>query len=217
MFELPLFPLNTVLFPSTPLRLHIFEERYKRMISACMTNHQPFGVVLISQGKEAMGPLAEHYFIGCTAQIVHVQHLEEGRMNIAAIGLERFRVLSLNRRTQLYLVGYVEPYPLLNQDPIAAGEAANRMREWVRRYMATLSQAGSGELDPDELPNDPLEFTYTAASLLQISNIDKQELLSLDTAIHLLEGLTAIYRREVALAKAMLAQSQEIKGAFSLN
>ena len=61
MQEIPLFPLNTVLFPNAPLRLHIFEERYKRMVNDCLAEKQPFGVVLIRHGLEALGPLAEPF------------------------------------------------------------------------------------------------------------------------------------------------------------
>ena len=217
MFELPLFPLNTVLFPSTPLRLHIFEERYKRMISVCLTTHQPFGVVLIRQGREALGPLAEPYSIGCTAQIIQVQRLEEGRMNISAVGLERFRILSLDKHTQSYLIGYVEPYPLSNPEPATVQSAANHLRSWVNQYLAAFAEAGAGQIDVEQLPDEPLEFTYAAAALLQISAQNKQELLSMDTATHLLESLTTIYRREVALVKVIYSRGQEMKGAFSPN
>lgn len=217
MFELPLFPLNTVLFPSTTLRLHIFEERYKRMISVCLTTHQPFGVVLIRQGREALGPPAEPYSIGCTAQIIQVQRLEEGRMNISAVGLERFRILSLDKHTQPYLTGYVEPYPLSNPEPAAVQSAASHLRSWVNHYLAAFAEAGAGQIDVDQLPDEPLEFTYAAAALLQISAQNKQELLSQDTATHLLESLTTIYRREVALVKVIYSRGQETKGAFSPN
>ena len=56
MIELPLFPLNTVLFPGMPLGLHIFEDRYKLMIGQCVQERRPFGVVLIRSGQEALGP-----------------------------------------------------------------------------------------------------------------------------------------------------------------
>ncbi len=78
MFEIPLFPLNTVLFPGTPIHLHIFEERYKQMINLCLQEQRPFGVVLIRNGMEALGPLAEPFHIGCTAEIAHVERLEDG-------------------------------------------------------------------------------------------------------------------------------------------
>ena len=58
MATLPLFPLNTVLFPGMQLKLHIFEERYKLMINSCIESNQPFGVVLIKEGREAFDPIA---------------------------------------------------------------------------------------------------------------------------------------------------------------
>ena len=86
MFELRLFPLNTVLFPKMPLPLHIFEERYKLMITECMEADEPFGVVLIEEGSKAFGPLAQPHAVGCTARVVQVESLEDGRMNIITIG-----------------------------------------------------------------------------------------------------------------------------------
>ena len=67
MITLPLFPLNTVLFPGIPVHLHIFEERYKEMISQCLEARVPFGVVLIKSGPEALGPAAAGggYVPGC--------------------------------------------------------------------------------------------------------------------------------------------------------
>src|SRR5687767_13844296 len=95
MTELPLFPLNTVLFPAMPLKLHIFEERYKTMINECIDNNSPFGVLLIDTGADSGGPLAKPHLIGCTAHITRVQRLPFGRMNIMAVGRERFRVNAL--------------------------------------------------------------------------------------------------------------------------
>jgi uncharacterized protein len=100
-FDLPLFPLNTVLFPGMPLTLHIFEERYKLMIERCLEHRQPFGVVLIRYGKEALGSLADPHRIGCTARILDVQPLSEGRMNISALGQKRFRILELSHKKAL--------------------------------------------------------------------------------------------------------------------
>jgi uncharacterized protein len=217
MLELPLFPLNTVLFPGSPIRLHIFEERYKRMIALCLATRQPFGVVMIRRGAEASGPLAEPYTIGCSAQIIQVQRLEEGRMNIAGVGLERFRIISLDMHAQPYLVGIVEPFPLANPDPQGLKPAERRLREWVSRYVAAIAKANAGQVDIDQLPADPQEFIYAAAGLLQISPADKQGLLTMETAAELLMGVTALYKREVALARTIFNPGPEVQGAFSLN
>ena len=86
MYELPLFPLNTVLFPGMPIKLHIFEERYKLMISRCYTEGQPFGVALIKSGNE-VGRKAEPFLVGCTAVITELEPLPDGRMNIVPADL----------------------------------------------------------------------------------------------------------------------------------
>jgi len=87
---LPLFPLDVVLFPGTPLPLHIFEPRYKEMIGECLAQHRTFGVVrTIEQG------LAE---IGCTAEIVTVvKEYPDGRLDLATEGRQRFELLRVNQ------------------------------------------------------------------------------------------------------------------------
>src|SRR3990172_3261195 len=106
MERLPLFPLRTVLFPGMPLPLRIFEERYRLMIGRCLEQRAPFGVVLIRSGEEVGGP-AEPYDVGTTARIVRVQRLEDGRMNLVALGERRFRIVHLDR-SEPHLSGDVD-------------------------------------------------------------------------------------------------------------
>src|SRR4030042_688749 len=108
MTSLPLFPLNTVLFPGTILPLHVFEERYKQMIGACLEENSRFGVVLIRSGDEVGGPPAEPHDIGTAARISGLERLPDGRMNLLAVGEERFRIVRLSRQ-EPYLVAEVEP------------------------------------------------------------------------------------------------------------
>jgi Lon protease-like protein len=217
MFELPLFPLNTVLFPGMPLTLHIFEDRYKRMIRMCLETRQPFGVVLIRHGLEAFGPLAEPNYIGCTARILETQPLEDGRMNIVALGQKRFRILSLDY-DQPYLVGKVELYPLEKANSYSLEHIGQRLRPWVKRYMQILTEVSDVSLDPRHLPNDPLVLAYLAAVLLQLPPDQKQELLATEQAIDFLAKMHAIYRREVALLRVLLSEGQrEDVGYFSVN
>lgn len=216
MQELPLFPLNTVLFPGMPLRLHIFEERYKLMIHSCIRQSQPFGVVLIKEGAEALGPLAEPHTVGCTARIASVEQLEEGQMNILAIGRERFRIISLDHDLP-YLVGRVERYPLHDGDPVAQEDAARRLRPWITNYMDVLSALDDIELDADQLPADPAALALVAATLLQVPQRQKQGLLATDSVVDLLNTMRALYRREVAFVREMVTQDLEDLGSFSLN
>jgi uncharacterized protein len=207
MFDLPLFPLNAVLFPGTPLHLHIFEERYKRMINLCIEKRQPFGVVLIQSGVEALAELAEPYEIGCTAHLIHIQRLEQDQMNLVALGQERFVIRSLDRVSEPYLVGKVETKPVSMRtypDLLASGE---RLRRKVENYIQILLTAG-GSFDSRQLPEHPVELAYAAAGLLQIAAAHKQALLELDQPEQLLEEVLAIYAREQALLKAMLAHGE---------
>ena len=218
MFELPLFPLETVLFPGAPLHLHIFEERYKRMIETCIQEHKPFGVVLIHHGQEALGPLAEPHGIGCSAEIVHVRRLDQGRLNIVVLGQERFRIFSLDRVSFPYLVGTVGEFPLAVEAPEDLAEAGKRLRPWVKRFIQTLLDAGGTQFDLKQLPEDPILLAYTAASILQIPPYQKQSLLDTRLAEQFIVRLLAIYRRESALLDVILAnRAQDMGLPFSRN
>jgi Lon protease-like protein len=217
MYELPLFPLNTVLFPGTPLQLHIFEERYKQMIGECIAQEKPFGVVLIRQGVEALGTLADPHRIGCSANIIDVQRLDNGHLNITAVGKDRFRILTLNNQSQPYLLGMVDNYPIVEQAPETLQPLAERLLARLDRYLRLLVDAGMIELDPSHLPDNPLLLAYLAAALLQVPPIQKQQLLSIHDAQSLMDRLTNIYNREVALARRLLTDSGSQQGLFSLN
>ncbi len=97
--SIPLFPLNTVLFPGQVLPLHIFEERYRRMIGQCIEKSWPFGVTLIQEGEE-VGGLAKPFKVGTTARVTQVERLDDGRLNIISVGEMRFRIASLDQPVQ---------------------------------------------------------------------------------------------------------------------
>jgi Lon protease-like protein len=218
MLELPLFPLQTVLFPGSPLFLHIFEDRYKWMVRLCQETSQPFGVVLIRRGVEALGPLAEPHAIGCTARIVDVQPLSEGRLNIKTVGEERFRILSLRSETSPYWIGEIEYHPLTNREPVAFDRAVEALRPIVLRYLQLIEQSGKIQIKLEKLPEDRVRFTYMASSLLQIPADSKQELLSIEDGFTLVERLRSIYLREMAILRSILTSSSRREGkTFSNN
>ena len=218
MFEIPLFPLNTVLFPGTPIHLHIFEERYKQMINLCLQEQRPFGVVLIRNGMEVLGPLAEPFHIGCTAEIAHLQRLDEGRMNLVAVGQERIRILSFDYQTQPYLVGTVRAYPLTNADPAGVAAQAVLLRRQLEQLVDLLSRAGGGQLDLSQLPQDEVALGFLAAAVLQIPPLQKQELLSIERVDKLLDRLQLLYRRELTLMQTVMADVKSLQaGGFSRN
>jgi len=140
--ELPLFPLNSVLFPGATLPLHIFEERYKLMIGRCLQSGSPLGVLLIRSGNE-VGEATEPFEVGTTARIVRVQHLDEGRMNLVCLGERRFRLLRKLRDTP-YLVGEAEPLDSTDIEGEDVAELAETVAalfaEYYRIYLAVSNQ-----------------------------------------------------------------------------
>lgn len=111
--QVPLFPLNAVLFPGGPLPLRIFESRYIDMISHCMRQESPFGVLLIRDGDEA-GPATTHN-IGTLARITDWYQGSDGLLGITAIGEQRFRLISCMRQDNGLNIGEIE---ILENEPI---------------------------------------------------------------------------------------------------
>ncbi|HZE74649.1 MAG TPA: LON peptidase substrate-binding domain-containing protein, partial [Gemmatimonadales bacterium] len=85
-YPLPLFPLNVVLFPGTPLPLHIFEPRYRQMLADCLVGDRRFG--LVQPGSEAETP--DRGAVGCVAEIRANEQLPDGRANVLVVGGSRF-------------------------------------------------------------------------------------------------------------------------------
>jgi len=172
--ELPIFPLNTVLFPGGRLPLHIFEERYKLMVSRCLERGEPFGVCLIRTGREAGAP-AEPLGIGTTAHIREVQELEEGRLNIICAGGERFVLREITSRTP-YITARVEP--IASECGGASAEtlaetAGSLFTDYVRLNLAMTNQ-WSRSVD---MPSDPGALSDYMAGALGIDVRAKQRLL----------------------------------------
>src|SRR5688500_15065586 len=93
--EMPLFPLNTVLFPYASVQLHVFEERYREMVKDCLAYDMPFGIVLIRSGSE-VGGAAEPYLVGTAVRIIKVHTYDDGSMDVQVRGERRFRIRRLD-------------------------------------------------------------------------------------------------------------------------
>ena len=114
--KVPLFPLNTVLFPGGPLPLRIFEPRYIDMVRDCVGNDAPFGVLLIRDGQE-VGP-ATTYDVGTLARIADWYQGSDGLLGVTAVGEQRFRVVSSYREANGLNVGEIELLPDEDAMPI---------------------------------------------------------------------------------------------------
>lgn len=202
MFELALFPLHTVLFPGMPLQLHIFEPRYRLMIRRCLENNHSFGVVLIRQGLEALGPLAEPYPIGCTARIVEIEKAQGENLYLTALGDEPFRIIELDK-SQPYLVGQVEALRLERPHTLEILRQVRALTSSVKRYLKLLSRARISALNLNlndlDLPDDPMMLIYLAAALLQLPSVEKQPLLEATSTLELIAEIQRLYQRETAV------------------
>lgn len=116
--QVPLFPLNTVLFPGGPLPLRIFEARYLDMIGDCISNDAPFGVLLIRKGAE-VGPATTHE-VGTLARVVDWYLGSDGLLGITACGEQRFRLISSHRAPGGLNVGEIEILPPEREVPLPA-------------------------------------------------------------------------------------------------
>ena len=208
MSFLPLFPLNTVLFPGMQLKLHIFEPRYKMLINQLIEENEPFGVVLIRRGAEIGNQDTVPFDVGCTADIGKVQRLPLGRMNIVTTGHRRFRINAIDR-SQPYLVGDVDFFMPEEDRPGVINAYSKVLRPLLLRYLDILSSASDAHFDPEQLPRQPRAIAQIGSIILQADNLQKQKLLSIDSLSNLLTTLVDIYRLETMLLKVRLSPPGE--------
>jgi Lon protease-like protein len=194
-YKLPLFPLNTVLFPGMPISLHIFEERYRLMIGRCIEQNGPFGVVLIREGREVGGEAAP-YPVGTTAAIGSNVQLDDGRYYLTATGQRRFRIQYFAQR-QPYLLASVVYLPEETGGQ-AVIDQAEELRGLYVRYWEALAHATGHRREPETLPTNVIDLTYWMAHRLQVDNVHKQRWLEDDVATRLREMSGAI-RTELRL------------------
>lgn len=128
---LPLFPLNTVLFPEGPLALRIFETRYVDMVGRCMRQGTPFGVVTIRSGAE-VGPVAEMASVGCTARIRDFGTLPDGLLGLTCIGERKLHVLKRWQEADGLHMGEVE------YAPAEASAALPEEHRWLAELLESL-------------------------------------------------------------------------------
>ena len=189
IFTLPLFPLHHVQFPQIPLQLHVFEERYKAMINACIERDEPFGVVLIREGTE-VGPPATPFDIGCIARILAVKRLDDGRIYLLAAGEGRFRLLDYMEADLPYLLGKVETLEDETRHGSASVSLIATLQETFTRYLALLSEQAGVPLPTIELPDEPQPLAFCIAAVANLPQVVKQDLLEMtDPQARLLEEL----------------------------
>ena len=212
--EIPLFPLNAVLFPHALMALHIFEERYRTMMRDCREQGTTFGVIAIREGRE-VGAGARPYSVGTLAQLRDVEELPDGRYDIELVGASRFRVDAFSRRRQ-YLTGEVSYLEDAAVTP--AGQAlAARVTDAYRDYMEAMRAMTKDAAAPAELHEEPELLSYLVAAALQVPVADRQRLLELDSVDARLRACLTMLRREVVLLDHMLGRSVAASPSVPLN
>ncbi len=208
--RLRLFPLNTVLFPGAVLNLHVFEERYRRLIAECLDSNEAFGVVLIRDGREAGDPDVTPHEIGTTAEISEVTPLPAGRYYISTTGGRRFRIERIVSR-EPYLLADVE-FLDEDDDPDArAGDLTRRVLREFREY-ARLLVAFSGTAGAVDVPQDPVDASYVVGDALQVADTLKQRLLELRTAEARLAAELGFLRRLLPQLRSLIERKKKQEG-----
>ena len=207
---LPLFPLNTVLFPSASLPLQIFEERYKLMMQHCLDSDSKFGVVLIKGGAE-VGEPATPCSTGTVAQIVNVNRVEGGRMFISVTGRERFQIQSITQYRP-YMAAQVE---LLEDDEeaLVPPTEMEAIRQALTQHIRLGLGLQGGWIRESKMPSDQAALSYYVARVLQVGLPEKQALLAEPATSKRLEVELDLLRREAEVLKRGI--SAELRGRFS--
>ena len=196
MTRLPLFPLNAVLFPNTPLPLHIFEERYRLLVARCIAGKLPFGVVYHRGEKMEQ--------IGCSAQVDRVlKRYDDGRLDIVTVGRRRFSIESVDT-SRPYLQALVH---FLDESEESEDTADTNLATAAIDAMLRYIYYAEKEIDRDALQ----ELTVTELSFL-IAGIDE---MGLETKQHLLEVDSPVSRLEESV-EALEQVTQQLVSLMSL-
>jgi Lon protease-like protein len=216
---IPLFPLGTVLLPGAPLPLHIFEERYRRLVADLLSmppEDRKFGVIAIQVGREVGSDgVAALHEIGCVAQVATTRSGDDGTYELETIGTRRFRLLEVDQGAA-YLRGNVEWLP----EP--AGQAAELVpvvAERYVRYRAELARMHGADLEPPELPRDPRLLSYLVAATVIADLRDRQGFLEQYDAAARLAAESRWLLREASLLRRLSAvpADRRFDVPFSMN
>lgn len=203
--RLPMFPLNTVLFPGVTLPLHVFEDRYRALVHHLLSipdkSLRIFGVVAIREGYEVgtHGSRSVHT-VGTVAQMTSVEAHPDGRFDIEVVGRERLRLHAMDTSGP-YLVGEVDLLHEPKPGPLDEEEAERALRTF-ESYRERLAQVRGGPLLEGPLPQDPAYLSYALAATCLLTLPERQALLEAPTAR---ERLTLLRHALVEEMRAMQA------------
>jgi Lon protease-like protein len=190
--ELPLFPLPVVLFPGVPLPLHIFEPRYRQMLSDIRLAKNLFGLAYFDPSSaDSDVPPAGH--IGCVAEVTEVQTFPDGRSNILTLGVIRYRIESYVERGDPYLVAEVSYFEDDEEDEEILAAPSREVAETFTRIAQAVRTINDERATlPDISDTEPQRLSFLVAAAMEIDAEVKQELLELSSTSERLERLRAM-------------------------
>jgi Lon protease-like protein len=175
--NVPIFPLNAVLFPGGLLPLRVFEARYMDMTRDCLKRNEPFGVCLIREGAEVGAP-AVPQDIGCLASILECDMQQQGILNIKTQGGSRFRIVERRNGPQGLISASLEAIPAEGRAAVPAEFAAcARLLEMV------VADQGNPIFAEPHAFDDATWVGYRLAEILPVPLIAKQKLLEMSDAL----------------------------------
>lgn len=182
-FQIPLFPLNTVLFPGGKLALKVFEPRYLEMLGECMKENKPFGVTLIREGSES-GPPALPEMTGCLVEIVDWDMTEIGVLKINVLGIRRFHAEHLHTRKNGLIVAQAVAIAEEPPSPLPPQHLACAVT--LRRIIEHL---GEERFAPPLRYDDAVWVGYRLAELLPLKLSARQNMLEMNDSLVRIEIL----------------------------
>jgi uncharacterized protein len=203
--QVPLFPLNAVVFPGVVTPLHIFEERYRVLVRDLVgiesVFDRVFGVIAIREGYEVgdIGMQSAHR-VGTLVQLTEVEAYEDGRFDVEVIGRQRLKVLDFDSSGP-YLTGEVELLPDTDE-PDAIAEA-ERTLSTFETYRLQLSELRGGPVLAGDMPGDPAYLSYALASTCLLTLPQRQALLEAENAVTRLGMLRRTLHEEMRAMRAL--------------
>lgn len=201
---LPMFPLNTVLFPGMSVPLRVFEDRYRALVHHLLRVDDPiervFGSVGIREGYEVGEHGAQWLFrIGCRVKMTEVEAYDDGTFELVAVGLDRIELDRLDT-SGAYPVGHITP--LTEQHGLVPDQVHETARETFGAYRQALLEM---DRDPPsgELPGDPTYLSWALAALAPLSLSQRQELLEAEDTTDRLRMVTDVLRGELRTMRVL--------------
>ena len=195
--HVPVFPLPLVLLPGEVLPLHIFEPRYRRMLSDIKSERNLFGISL-AQADEAKSERPEPGSVGCIAEVREVQPLSEGRSNILTYGVIRYSILDYVDLNTPYLTAEVRFFEDDEEDGTRLTTASDEIFDLFERVAkAAFDLSGNRGKLPEIQKTDPERLSFIVTAAFNLENDVKYELLKMTSTLDRFDRLRAILESAV--------------------